>query len=209
MEQAPPSLHFLNSYVITRLVVLSVRNDKHRRCQMHSLMSISSNERCNYHQKWQLIVQTPHQPSIFRALQVVVVPVSKRWQSCNKRAGGVQLHHKMPRSVFTSQQNNRSRGQSIVINARATRHRGLVTKKHSFRNANAAKECDHVGFVVVDGTFEGSATIAATRRVSGEKRHAKANQAHRSVAAASAFAKISVQHTSTCPQMAEWCKAIK
>jgi hypothetical protein len=44
-----------------------------------------------------------------------------------------------------------------------------VTKKHLFRSANAAKECDHVGFVVVDSTFEGSATITAKRRVSGEK----------------------------------------
>jgi hypothetical protein len=111
------------------------------------------------------------------------------------------LYHKMPRRVFASQQNKCRSGQSIIINASATRHRGLVTKKHLFRSANAAKECDHVGFVVVDGTFEGSATITATRRVRGEKHHATVS--HRSLAAASAFAEISVQHTSTCPKMAE------
>ena len=37
--------------------------------------------------------------------------------------------------------------------------------KRSLRGADAAQERDHVGFVAVDGDFEGSAAVTAAQRV--------------------------------------------
>jgi hypothetical protein len=67
-------------------------------------------------------------------------------------------------------------GGSILVNASVNHGMVRVPKKSSFRSANAAQECNHVGFVVVHGVFEGGA-VAAGRRMSGEGHHKRAQQA--------------------------------
>ena len=50
---------------------------------------------------------------------------------------------------------------------------------------------------------------ATTSVLSESMAHSRGVRSHKSQAAESAFAEMRVQHTSTCPQMAEWCRAIK
>ena len=57
----------------------------------------------------------------------------------------------------------RGAGQSHLRNA-AWCERGNNAKR-SFRRAGAAQEGSHVGFVIVDGQFEGSAAVTAAQRV--------------------------------------------
>ena len=44
-------------------------------------------------------------------------------------------------------------GGSILVNASANHGKVRVPKKSSFRSANAAQECNHVGFVFSHGVF--------------------------------------------------------
>jgi hypothetical protein len=52
-----------------------------------------------------------------------------------------------------------------------------VPQMRSFRSANVAQECHNVGFVVLDGQFEGGLIGTAERRVNGEEHHERAQQA--------------------------------
>jgi hypothetical protein len=45
---------------------------------------------------------------------------------------------------------------------------GRDPKKRSFLRANAAQQRHNVGFVLVDGIFEGGVAVSAGRRVSGK-----------------------------------------
>jgi hypothetical protein len=67
-------------------------------------------------------------------------------------------------------------GGSILVNASAKHGNVRAPKKSSFRGANAAQECNHVGFVAFHGPFEGGA-VAAGRRMRGEGHHKRAQQA--------------------------------
>ena len=79
--------------------------------------------------------------------------------------------------------------------------------KRLLRRADAAQECSHVGFVPVNGEFEGSAAPPAMRRVRGgiwrRARAASGSISHSSLAARSALASTSQRQVSRWPCIEE------
>ena len=70
----------------------------------------------------------------------------------------------------------------------------------SFRRANAAQECNHIGSVAGHGRFQWGAAPSAGRRVSGEQNHesvARGIASHLFLAVTSAFAETSARHASS------------
>ena len=72
----------------------------------------------------------------------------------------------------------------------------------SFRGADAAKVCNNVGLLAVDGALECSSAVAATQGVSGILR-ASQGLRHLFLAATSAFDATSTRHVSAKPPQAD------
>ena len=82
----------------------------------------------------------------------------------------------------------------------------------SFRRADAAQECNHIGFVVGHGHFEWGAAPSAGRRVSGEQNHesvARGIASHLFLAVTSAFAETSARHASMRPLETAECRGVQ
>jgi hypothetical protein len=82
-----------------------------------------------------------------------------------------------------------------------------------FRSAHAAQECNHVEFLPINGMCEGRLSSPAGMRTlvsDGQHRARTACSAitHTSAAATSAFAPISILHTSTRPCKAATCRGV-
>ena len=85
--------------------------------------------------------------------------------------------------------------------------------KRSFRRAGAAQEGSHVGFVAVDGQFEGSFADSAGQRVrlraQQRTRARRAHSPHLSLAATSDLAWTRSFATSVRPQRADKCRGVR
>ena len=78
--------------------------------------------------------------------------------------------------VFKCGQGRRAQGRVIYATQRGA---GENNAKRSFRRAGAAQEGSHVGFVLVDGHFEGSFAVTAGQRVRlRAQQHTRARRAH-------------------------------
>ena len=84
--------------------------------------------------------------------------------------------------------------------------------KRSFRRAGAAQEGSHVGFVVVDGQFEGSFAVTAGQRVrlraQQRTRARRAHSPHLLLAATSDLAWTRSFVTSALPPTADKCRGV-